>query len=272
MKEKILILDFGSQYTQLIARRVRELNVYSEIHPWNKAPELTSAFKGVILSGSPHSVRDPKSPHPDLSAYRGKLPLLGVCFGAQFIAHNFGGEVAPSDTREYGRANLASLDSASKLMQGMSNNSQVWMSHGDTIKSIGPNFKTICSTDDVEFAGFEALNENTYGIQFHPEVYHSSEGKVLLENFIVHICGCKQDWTPESFVDDTVAKLKAQIGNDKVVMGLSGGVDSSVAAELLHRAIGDRLFCIFVDNGLLRKNEFEEVLKCERSSRSKTFL
>ncbi|MFT4778399.1 MAG: GMP synthase (glutamine-hydrolyzing) [Flavobacteriales bacterium] len=261
MKEKILILDFGSQYTQLIARRVRELNVYSEIHPWNKAPELTSAFKGVILSGSPHSVRDPKSPHPDLSAYRGKLPLLGVCFGAQFIAHNFGGEVAPSDTREYGRANLASLDSASKLMQGMSNNSQVWMSHGDTIKSIGPNFKTICSTDDVEFAGFEALNENTYGIQFHPEVYHSSEGKVLLENFIVHICGCKQDWTPESFVDDTVAKLKAQIGNDKVVMGLSGGVDSSVAAELLHRAIGDRLFCIFVDNGLLRKNEFEEVLE-----------
>jgi len=261
MKEKILILDFGSQYTQLIARRVRELNVYSEIHPWNKAPELTSAFKGVILSGSPHSVRDPKSPHPDLSAYRGKLPLLGVCFGAQFIAHNFGGEVAPSDTREYGRANLASLDSTSKLMQGMSNNSQVWMSHGDTIKSIGPNFKTICSTDDVEFAGYEALNENTYGIQFHPEVYHSSEGKILLENFIVHICGCKQDWTPESFVDDTVAKLKAQIGNDKVVMGLSGGVDSSVAAELLHRAIGDRLFCIFVDNGLLRKNEFEEVLE-----------
>ncbi len=261
MTEKILILDFGSQYTQLIARRVRELNVYSEIHPWNKAPELTSEYKGVILSGSPHSVRDPKAPRPDLSAYRGKLPLLGVCFGAQFMAHNFGGEVAPSDTREYGRANLATVDHTSKLMHGMSNNSQVWMSHGDTIKAIGPDFRTICSTDDVEFAGYEALNESTYGIQFHPEVYHSTEGKILLENFIVNICGCQQNWTPESFVEDTVAKLKAQIGTDKVVMGLSGGVDSSVAAVLLHKAIGDRLYCIFVDNGLLRKNEFDEVLE-----------
>lgn len=261
MTEKILILDFGSQYTQLIARRVRELNVYSEIHPWNKVPELTPDIKGVILSGSPHSVRDPKSPVPDLSAYRGHLPLLGVCFGAQFIAHNFGGEVAPSNTREYGRANLAKVDTTSRLLEGMSGNSQVWMSHADTIKSIGSNFRTICSTDDVEFAGYEALEEETYGIQFHPEVYHSSEGALLLKNFIVGICGCKQDWTPQSFVEETVAGLKEKIGGDKVVMGLSGGVDSSVAAVLLHRAIGDNLYCIFVDNGLLRKNEFDEVLE-----------
>jgi len=261
MKESILILDFGSQYTQLIARRVRELNVYCEIHPWNKAPEITDAVKGVILSGSPFSVRQEGSPVPDLSSYRGNVPLLGVCFGAQFMAHHFGGEVAPSEIREYGRANLKFVDRSNELLHHVSDDSQVWMSHGDTIKTIPQNFKIICSTSDVKVAGYQIENENTWGIQFHPEVYHSSEGKQLLENFIVNICKCRQNWTPESFVDSTIAQLKAQIGNDKVVLGLSGGVDSSVAATLLHKAIGSNLYCIFVDNGLLRKNEFEDVLE-----------
>jgi GMP synthase (glutamine-hydrolysing) len=261
MHEKILILDFGSQYTQLIARRVRELNIYCEIHPWNKCPEISGNWKGVVLSGSPFSVRDEASPKPDLSEIKGKIPLLGVCFGAQYLAHNFGGEVAPSSTREYGRANLAYVDSSNVLTKGMTDDSQVWMSHGDTIKEMPAGFKTIASTKDVEFAGFEVEGEETFGIQFHPEVYHSSEGAILLKNFFVDVCGCTQDWTPDSFVDETVKELQDKIGTDKVILGLSGGVDSSVAAVLLHKAIGSNLHCIFVDNGLLRKNEFESVLE-----------
>ena len=260
MHEKILILDFGSQYTQLIARRVRELNIYCEIHPWNKCPELDASVKGVILSGSPFSVRDEASPKPDLSQIRGKLPLLGVCYGAQFMAHHFGGEVLPSSTREYGRANLSSVDSTNVLTKGMSVNSQVWMSHGDTIKIIPDNFTIIASTKDVDYAGYQIDGEDTFGIQFHPEVYHSTEGTLLLKNFLVDVCGCAQDWTPDSFVEETVRSLQAQVGNEKVILGLSGGVDSSVAAVLLHKAIGANLHCIFVDNGLLRKNEFSQVL------------
>ncbi|MCB0401568.1 MAG: glutamine-hydrolyzing GMP synthase [Flavobacteriales bacterium] len=258
--EKILILDFGSQYTQLIARRVRELNVYCEIHPHHKAPEIDETVKGVILSGSPFSVLDENSPKPDLSVYRKKLPLLGVCYGAQYLAHTNGGEVMPSNIREYGRANLSFVDKSHQLMKGVSNFSQVWMSHGDTIKRMPEQAEVIASTEDVEVAGYHITGEETYGIQFHPEVYHSTEGSILLKNFIVNICGCKQEWTPQSFVDETVADLKAQLGNDKVVLGLSGGVDSTVAAVLLNKAIGKNLFCIFVDNGLLRKNEFESVL------------
>lgn len=260
MHEKILILDFGSQYTQLIARRVRELNIYCEIHPWNKCPKLTEDIKGVILSGSPFSVRDEKSPKPDLSEIKGKMPLLGVCFGAQFLAHNFGGEVLPSSIREYGRANLSHVDTTHVLTKGMTQGSQVWMSHGDTIKIIPDNYKIIASTADVEVAGYEIEGEQTYGIQFHPEVYHSLEGTQLLKNFLVDVCGCSQDWTPLSFVEETVKDLRETVGSDKVILGLSGGVDSSVAAVLLHKAIGENLHCIFVDNGLLRKNEFESVL------------
>jgi GMP synthase (glutamine-hydrolysing) len=260
MQEMILILDFGSQYTQLIARRVRELNVYCEIHPWNKIPALNQNIKGVILSGSPFSTRDPQAPTPDLSEIKGKLPLLGVCFGAQYLANNFGGEVLPSTIREYGRANLSSVDSTHELTKGMTVGSQVWMSHGDTIKKIPANYEIIASTSDVAIAGYHIQGEQTYGIQFHPEVYHSLEGGILLKNFIVDICNCDQSWTPDSFVDSTVADLKAQIGNDKVILGLSGGVDSSVAAVLVHKAIGANLHCIFVDNGLLRKDEFASVL------------
>ena len=259
MHEKILILDFGSQYTQLIARRVRELNIYCEIHPWNKCPEV-DGYKGVILSGSPFSVREESSPKPDLSKIKGKMPLLGVCFGAQFLAHNFGGEVKPSTTREYGRANLSSVNSDHVLTKGMSVDSQVWMSHADTIKIVPDNFKIIASTKDVEVAGYQIEGEETYGIQFHPEVYHSTEGTLLLKNYLVDICGCSQDWTPNAFVEETVQSLKDQLGNDKVILGLSGGVDSSVAAVLLNKAIGDNLHCIFVDNGLLRKDEFSQVL------------
>jgi len=260
MKEMILILDFGSQYTQLIARRVRELNVYCEIHPWNKVPELTDAIKGVVLSGSPFSTRDENAPKPDLSLIKGKFPLLGVCFGAQYLANNYGGEVLPSSIREYGRANLSFVDKSHELTKGISDNSQVWMSHGDTIKKIPSNYDIIASTSDVKIAGYHIKGENTYGIQFHPEVYHSLEGGVLLKNFIVDICNCSQDWTPDSFVESTVEDLKSKIGSDKVILGLSGGVDSSVAAVLLHKAIGTNLHCIFVDNGLLRKNEFQSVL------------
>jgi GMP synthase (glutamine-hydrolysing) len=260
MAEQIIILDFGSQYTQLIARRVRELNVYCEIFPFYDAPDLTPDIKGVILSGSPCSVRDEECPQIDLSKYRGKVPLLGVCYGAQYLAQKNGGEVAPSEIREYGRAKLSSFNEQHPLMKGISHNSQVWMSHGDTIKKLPENFEVIASTPSVEVAAFTVTDEYTYGIQFHPEVTHSTEGKQLLKNFLVEICNCAQDWTPSVFVDASIAELKEQLGNDKVVLGLSGGVDSSVAAMLIHHAIGKNLYCIFVDNGLLRKNEFEEVL------------
>lgn len=261
MHETILILDFGSQYTQLIARRVRELNIYCEIHPFNHIPEISPNVKGIILSGSPHSVRDSAAPNPDLTAFRGNYPLLGVCYGAQLMAQQGGGEVLPSKIREYGRANLTTVDNSDQLFAGISQHSQVWMSHGDTIASVPDSYKIVAGTHDVRVAGYHITGENTWGIQFHPEVYHSTEGAALLKNFLVNICGCKQDWTPGSFVHDTVEELRAKIGNDKVVMGLSGGVDSSVAALLLHKAIGKNLYCIFVDNGLLRKNEFESVLE-----------
>ncbi len=264
MEETILILDFGSQYTQLIARRVRELNVYCEIHPFNKMPQLNDSVRGVILSGSPASVRDADAPKPDLSALRGKLPVLGVCYGAQLMAQNDGGEVAPSRIREYGRANLGFIDTKHPLMKGMTAGSQVWMSHGDTILKTPAGFRTITSTRDVAVAGYEIAGENSFGIQFHPEVYHSTEGMTLLKNFVVDICGCSQAWTPASFIETTIHELRETLGDDKVVLGLSGGVDSSVAAVLLDRSIGANLHCIFVDNGLLRKNEFESVLHSYR--------
>ena len=260
MQETILILDFGSQYTQLIARRVRELNVYCEIHPYNHLPDLERNIRGIILSGSPFSVRDKNAPAPDLKSYRQNLPVLGVCYGAQYIAQTAGGEVMPSEIREYGRANLGFIDHSSELMKGMTANSQVWMSHGDTILSVPENFKPIASTSDVQIAGYKVDDEHTYGIQFHPEVYHTSEGMVLLKNFVINICQCAGSWTPESFIESTLTELRTKLGSDKVVLGLSGGVDSSVTAVLLDRAIGKNLHCIFVDNGLLRKNEFESVL------------
>ena len=260
MQKKIIIIDFGSQYTQLIGRRVRELNVYSEIHPYNKLPEFDEAVKGVILSGSPFSVLDQKAPQFDFDLMKGKIPLLGVCYGAQYMSHTFGGNVAPSNTREYGRANLNFVDNSNVLMKGVSLNSQVWMSHGDTINTIPDNFQLVASTQDVKVAAFQLKNEQTFGIQFHPEVYHSTDGLQLLKNFIVDVCACEQSWTPDAFAETTIEKLKKQIGNDKVVLGLSGGVDSTVSAMLLHNAIGKNLYCIFVDNGLLRKNEFESVL------------
>ncbi|PCJ80075.1 MAG: glutamine-hydrolyzing GMP synthase [Bacteroidetes bacterium] len=259
--ENILILDFGSQYTQLIARRVREINVYSEIIPWNKFNGVPEGCKGVILSGSPHSVRDDDAPKPDLQSIIGKVPLLGVCYGAQYLALKNGGSVEASDTREYGRANLSEVDNNDELLRGITLESQVWMSHGDTILNLGDGYQTICSTGDVKFAGFKDLNERVWGIQFHPEVFHSTEGPVLIENFIMNICGCSGEWTPDNFADATISELKDQIASDEhVILGLSGGVDSTVAAELLNRAIGERLHCIFVDNGLLRKGEFEQVL------------
>jgi len=261
MQEKIIIVDFGSQYTQLIGRRVRELNVYSEIHPYNKLPEIDEYVKGVILSGSPFSVLDQDAPQYHFDAVKGKLPLLGVCYGAQMLSHHFGGSVQPSDTREYGRANLNFVESASPLMKSIPHRSQVWMSHGDTIQEIPSNYDLIASTDDVRVAAFHIQGEDTFGIQFHPEVYHSTDGLQLLQNFVVDVCGCSQDWTPAAFAEETIADLKEKLGNDRVVLGLSGGVDSSVAAILLNKAIGDNLYCIFVDNGLLRKNEFESVLK-----------
>ena len=260
MQETILILDFGSQYTQLIARRVRELNVYCEIHPYNDFPDFGSNLKGIILSGSPYSVRDKNAPAPDLSSLKQKLPILGVCYGAQFIAQTSGGEVLPSEIREYGRANLSFIDESSELMKGMTLNTQVWMSHGDTILNTPNKFKTIASTTDVAIAGYKIQDEPTYGIQFHPEVYHTTEGMVLLKNFVLDICKCLGSWTPESFIEYTIQELRKKLGNDKVVLGLSGGVDSSVTAVLLDKAIGKNLHCIFVDNGLLRKNEFESVL------------
>lgn len=259
--EKIVILDFGSQYTQLIARRVRELNIYCEIYPYYKTPKLDTSVKGVILSGSPFSVRDKKAPIPDLKDIRKKLPLLGVCYGAQYLAHANNGEVMPSKHREYGRANLSDFDTNHALLKGISKNSQVWMSHGDTIVKLPENFRVIASTTDVKNGAFEIEGEQTYGIQFHPEVYHSTEGSKLLKNFLVDICKMKQNWTPDSFAESKISELSKTLGKDKVVLGLSGGVDSTVAAILLHKAIGKQLTCIFIDNGLLRKNEFTDVLK-----------
>jgi len=261
VQEKILILDFGSQYTQLIARRIREMNVYCEIHPFNLFPAFDQSVKGIILSGSPFSVRDPEAPSLDLTTLKGSRPLLGICYGAQLLAQSFGGEVLPSDTREYGRANLKFVDRTTDLFQGVSNNTQVWMSHGDTIESLPDDYTIIGSTTDVRVGAYEIAGEKAYGIQFHPEVYHTTEGKTILRNFVVNICKCRQKWTPESFIDSTISALQKQLGNDKVVLGLSGGVDSSVAAVLLNRAIGSNLTSLFVDNGLLRKNEYEKVLK-----------
>jgi GMP synthase (glutamine-hydrolysing) len=260
MHQIILIIDFGSQYTQLIARRIRELNVYCEIHPWDKLPEDLKGIKGVILSGSPFSVRSEVAPKPDLSLIKGQIPLLGVCYGAQLLAQLYGGNVNASNTREYGRANLSVVDANSRLMRNIPLNSQVWMSHGDSISDVPANYKVVCSTADVEVAGFEIENENTFGVQFHPEVYHSTDGTQLLKNFIYDVCECAADWTPNAFIEESIEQLRLKIGNDRVILGLSGGVDSSVAAVLLHRAIGKNLHCIFVDNGLLRKNEYEEVL------------
>lgn len=261
MIEKILIIDFGSQYTQLIARRVRELNVYCEIHPYNHLPALDDSVRGVIMSGSPFSVRDAAAPRIDLTPVKGRLPLLGVCYGAQYLAHFYGGEVSPAPSREYGRAMLTVKRADDPLMQGLPSPTQVWMSHGDTITRVPAGYEVIASTDDVEMAAYRIAGEQTWGIQFHPEVFHSTDGTHLLRNFVVGICGCSQSWTSESFVETTVAELRQKIGDDKVVLGLSGGVDSSVAAVLLHKAIGERLYCIFVDSGLLRCNEFEEVLE-----------
>ena len=260
MQETILILDFGSQVTQLIGRRLRELNVYCEIHPYNKIPAITDDIKGVILSGSPSSVRDDKAPFADLSNIKGKLPLLGICYGAQFMAHHFGGEVNSSLAREYGRAMLTVVEEDNILFKGVSKTSQVWMSHGDTIAKLPKNAHVIAKTDDVENAAYKIDGEDTWAVQFHPEVFHSKEGPKMLENFAMNICGCHGNGTPDSFIDTTVEAMRAKLGNDKVILGLSGGVDSTVAAVLLNKAIGKNLTCIFVDNGLLRKNEFEDVL------------
>ena len=261
MENNILILDFGSQYTQLIARRVRELNIYCEIHPYNKIPDNVSEYKAVILSGSPYSVRGENPPHPDLSQIRGKKPLLAVCYGAQYLAHFSGGKVGASNTREYGRANLSFVKENEVFLEGVNTGSQVWMSHSDTIKELPTGGVRLASTNDVENAAYKIEGEETYAIQFHPEVYHSTDGKQLLENFLVKIAKVAQEWTPDCFVDTTVTDIKAKVGNDKVILGLSGGVDSTVAAILLHKAIGTNLHCIFVNNGLLRKNEYTDVLK-----------
>lgn len=258
--DKVLILDFGSQYTQLIARRVRELNIYSEIHPFNKIPQNLEDYKAVILSGSPMSVRSAEAFHPDLKGIRGEKPLLAVCYGAQYLAHFSGGEVAESNTREYGRANLSFIHD-DLFFENITVGSQVWMSHSDTIKTLPTNGKLLASTHDVQNAAYKIEGEETFAIQFHPEVYHSTDGKQLLENFLVKIAKVNPDWTPNAFVEETVEELQAKLGNDKVVLGLSGGVDSSVAAMLLHKAIGKNLYCIFVNNGLLRKNEFTDVLE-----------
>ncbi|QAA82905.1 glutamine-hydrolyzing GMP synthase [Aequorivita sp. H23M31] len=260
MQNTVLILDFGSQYTQLIARRVRELNIYCEIHPYHSIPENLDNFKAVILSGSPFSVRAEDAPHPNLSNIRGKLPLLGVCYGAQYMAQFNGGSVEPANLREYGRAKLSMIKPGEVFFEGIPENTQVWMSHGDTIEKLPEHTVRLASTPEVLNAAFKFEGEPTYGIQFHPEVYHTTHGKQLLENFLVKIAGVEQAWTPAAFVETIVHALKEQIGNDKVVLGLSGGVDSTVAATLLNKAIGKNLYCIFVNNGLLRKNEFESVL------------
>ena len=260
MQQKIIILDFGSQTTQLIGRRVRELDTFCEILPYNKFPKEDPSVIGVILSGSPFSVYDKEAFKIDLDEIRGKYPILGICYGAQFMSYTLGGNVEPAGTREYGRANLASFDKENPLFKGFEEHSQVWMSHGDTITKLPEGFKVIASTDKVVNAAYQAEGEPLWGVQFHPEVSHSVQGTLLLKNFVVDICGSKQDWSAASFVDTTVAELKAQLGDDRVILGLSGGVDSSVAAVLLNKAIGKNLTCIFVDHGMLRKNEFKNVL------------
>ena len=260
MQEKIIILDFGSQTTQLIGRRIRELDIYCEIYPYNKFPEGDEGIRGVVLSGSPFSVYDDKAFKVDLSRIVGKYPVLGICYGAQYIAYSNGGKVEPAGSREYGRAHLARIAAGNPLFDGIAEGSQIWMSHGDTITAIPDTFERIASTESVDIAAYEVKGANVWGVQFHPEVFHTVDGTRLLKNFAVGICGCKQDWSPASFIETTVAELKRQLGDDKVVLGLSGGVDSSVAAVLLNRAIGSNLTCIFVDHGMLRKNEFQNVL------------
>ena len=260
MQQKIIILDFGSQTTQLIGRRVRELGTFCEIVPYNKFSDDEGVI-GVILSGSPYSVNDKEAFQVDLSRFCGKVPVLGICYGAQYISEQFGGKVECTGTREYGRAQLSKFDAGNPLLAGFKQKSQVWMSHGDTITRLPAGFKPIASTDDVAFAAFQAGEQKIWGVQFHPEVYHTVQGTLLLKNFVVNICGSRQDWSAESFIDSTVAELKRQLGNDRVILGLSGGVDSSVAAVLLHKAISEKLTCIFVDHGMLRKNEFAEVMQ-----------
>ena len=261
MQEKIIILDFGSQTTQLIARRLRELDTFCEILPYNKFPVGDPDVIGVILAGSPFSVYDPEAFKVDLNQFVGRMPVLGICYGAQFISHTLGGRVEPADSREYGRANLTTIDTQCPLFRGFEPNSQVWMSHGDTITALPEGFSVVASTDKVRYAAYEAKGQNIFGVQFHPEVFHSLQGTQLLRNFVVDICGGHQTWSPANFIDATVQELKEQIGQDRVILGLSGGVDSSVAAVLLNRAIGQQLTCIFVDHGMLRKNEFHDVMK-----------
>ena len=271
MKEKVLILDFGSQYTQLIARRIRELNVYSEIVPYNKIPELDDSIKAVILSGSPFSVRDENALKADLNAIVGKKPLLGICYGAQLTAQYFGGTVGKSHKREYGKATLNTIFKEDAFFKGIQPNSQVWMSHSDTVQQLPDGFELLADTVQTDsngeggaVAAFKKIAKEgempLYCIQFHPEVTHSLDGLAILKNFVIDIAGCSGEWTPKSFVEETVASLREKVGEEHVLLALSGGVDSSVAALLLHRAIGKNLFCFFIDNGLLRKNEFEEVL------------
>lgn len=259
--QKIIILDFGSQTTQLIGRRLRELDTFCEILPYNKFPKDDPSVIGVILSGSPYSVHDPKAFQVDLSQFVGKIPVLGICYGAQYISHKNGGKVEQTGTREYGRANLATVDTENPLFRGFDAHSQVWMSHGDTITAIPSDCKTIASTSDVKFAAYASTTQPLWAVQFHPEVFHSLQGTTLLKNFVVDICGSKQEWSPASYVETTVKELKGQLGNDRVILGLSGGVDSSVCATLLNRAIGKNLTCIFVDHGMLRKNEFAKVME-----------
>ena len=266
MQQKIIILDFGSQTTQLIGRRVRELDTFCEILPYNKFPKDDPSVIGVILSGSPFSVHDPEAFQVDLSQFVGRVPVLGICYGAQFISHANGGRVEKTNTREYGRAHLQYVDTANPLFNGFAQNSQVWMSHGDSITAIPAGYECIASTSDVKYAAYYSANPSSVGtaplfaVQFHPEVFHTAQGSLLLKNFVVGICGSRQDWSAASFVDSTVAELKQQLGGDRVILGLSGGVDSSVAAVLLNRAIGKNLTCIFVDHGMLRKNEFRDVM------------
>ncbi len=264
MNDKILILDFGSQFTQLIARNIRELNIYCEIQPCTKPVEYDPSLKGIILSGSPFSVNDTAAPKPDVKAMADKLPVLAVCYGAQLIADLYGGEVGKSTHREYGRAHLKNI-SNDTFFATINDGSQVWMSHSDTIKKLPEGFTVIAETEAIPVAAYKAASNfaknPVYGIQFHPEVTHTTDGRQLLKNFVTDVCGAKQDWTPASFIHETVERIKNEVGDSKVIMALSGGVDSTVAATLIHRAIGDRLYCIFVDNGLLRKNEFEQVME-----------